>query len=416
MRKKLFLPLAAAGLLGGATAAFAQLPNQVQGFEQAGSTVAISTTALLGIPLPMDRGPWVVGEAVFEGQKAVSPYALRNRIRARRGTLFTPTDVQSDVAEITKVPAVISAKAEVYGIPDQPVPDRYKAIAVSTMMVRIVYRIEEKPLYLPGLTRSTTAQAESSKKSAKAALPPIVVSGVVMTPTAYRGHDQYNRPGLGLDINTAYFIGRLYGKNSIALNESTNFLDRLGVVFLSADGKIQIQSEGKWRPAMSVGGRGTFTARDSPQPTVVTVQVSNDSTRILSDAYWVASKKIGPVRSSLGYALGDNGDRVSLLTEFLTEQALLFAGHPNQRATSKSTLFGSLMWLPHPNYPLAVEFIKPNGMALNPLLLNFKIGYFLKLNFDLSYLRFQGGWDLLGQFQFRYTHFPRSRPRAKRKR
>jgi len=126
------------------------------------------------------------------------------------------------------------------------------------------------------------------------------------------------------------------------------------------------------------------------------------------------SKKIFGVRSSLGYALGNNGERVALLTEFLTDQALSFAGHPNQHATSKSTLFGSLMWLPHPNYPLAVEFMKPNGMALNPILLNFKVGYFLKLNFDLSYLRFRGGWDLLGQFQFRYTQYPRKGPRPKK--
>lgn len=413
-------------LLGGSSIAHAQIKNpgippqsgaaasQAAANAVAVSTLGVSTMAALGVPLSNTIGPWVVGEVQFAGNKIVSPYSLRSRIRARRGTLFTPSDLQSDIVEINKVPAITSAFAEIYGISDQKVPDRYASIAVSTMMIRIVYRIQEKELILPGLSQGTTTQTAAGKKK-DSKLPPVAVSGVVMTPTAYRGLDRENRPGLALDINSVYYIGRLYGKNSLDKNNETNFLDRLGVVFLSADGKIQIQSEGKYRPAMAVGGRATFTARDSPQPTVVTIQVSNDSTRILTDAYWVASKKIGKIRSSVGFALGNNGERVSLLTEFLTDEALLFAGHPNQTATSKSTLFGSLMWMPHPNYPLAVEFMKPNGMALNPILLNFKVGYFLKMNFDLAYLRFNGGWDLLGQFQFRYTYFPRQRPKTRKR-
>ncbi len=408
------LLLAAIALLGGSSYARAQIPAPVPVDTIAVSTVGISTMAALGIPLSKDRGPWVVGEVQFFGNKVVSPYAMRSRIRARRGTLFTPSDLESDIKEITEIPAVVSAEAEVYGISDQPVPDRYSSIAISTMMVRIVYRVTEKSLFLPGLTPATTAQAKTGEKK-ELKLPPVAVSGVVMTPTAYRGLDRVNRPGLGMDVNAAYYIGRLYGKNSLDQNTKTNYLDRLGVFFVSADGKIQVQSEGKYRPAMAVGGRGTVTARDAPQPTVVTVQVSGDTTRVLSDAYWVVSKRIGELRSSFGYSLGNNGERVALLTEFLSDQGLLFAGHPNQHADSKSTVFGSLMWMPHQNYPLAVEFMKPNGMALNPILLNFKIGYFLKLNFDLAYLRFRGGWDLLGQLQYRYTYFPRQRPKDPRK-
>jgi hypothetical protein len=40
-------------------------------------------------------------------------------------------------------------------------------------------------------------------------------------------------------------------------------------------------------------------------------------------------------------------------------------------------------------------------------MLNFKIGYFLKMNFDIAYLRFQGGYDVLGLLQFRFNQFPR---------
>ena len=50
--------------------------------------------------------------------------------------------------------------------------------------------------------------------------------------------------------------------------------------------------------------------------------------------------------------------------------------------------------------------VKFNGAPLNPWLVNFKVGYFLKLNFDIALLKYQGGYDLLGVLQFRYNYFP----------
>ena len=50
--------------------------------------------------------------------------------------------------------------------------------------------------------------------------------------------------------------------------------------------------------------------------------------------------------------------------------------------------------------------MKFNGAAAAPYMLNFKIGRFLKLNFDVAYLKFRNGYELLGLFQFRYNHFP----------
>jgi len=363
----------------------------------------------------MDRGPWVIGEAVFQGRDAVSPYALRNRVRARPGTLYTPTDISVDLGELESMPSIRKATAALYGMPLSPVPDNFRSISVSTMMVRVVYTIEEIAVSLPGLRGPATGQA---KAGAALEEPPVSLSGVIMTPTAYRGIDQYNSPGLGFDVNATYFIGRLYGKNSLS-TEQTNFIDRVGVWFLSADGKMQIQSEGRWRPAMAVGARGVFTFRDAPQPSVtgptVSTKVTADTTRSLSDAYIVLSKKVWKARTSLGYAQGNAGDRISLLSEFLTPASLKFlSGAGETEAKSKDVFFGSILLLPKPQFPLAVEFLKPNGMVLNPILINFKIGYFLKLNFDLAYLRFNGGWDLLGTFQFRYTHFPRGRKKKQR--
>jgi hypothetical protein len=44
---------------------------------------------------------------------------------------------------------------------------------------------------------------------------------------------------------------------------------------------------------------------------------------------------------------------------------------------------------------------------MSPKLINLQLGTMLRLNFQLSYLKFDGGWDLLGMFQFRYSHFPK---------
>lgn len=405
----------AAALLALALLAPAASGQGLPGFSTAPSTVAVSTQSLLGIPMALEGGPWVVGDVQFQGYRSVSLYILQNKVRARRGTLFTPSDVTVDLETLKTMPAVIGVEASLYGIPEQPVPENYRSISVSTMMVRLVYKLTEKELTLPGLDRPSSG-TETARPNVSG-VPPAALSGVVMTPTAYRGVNQYNTPGLGLDINAMYFIGRLYGKNSLSQTK-TNFIDRLGVWNLAADAKMQVQSEGEVRPAMAVGAQGIFTFRDAPQPAIaqpnVTVNVSADTTRALGETYIVATKKIWKARVSGGYSYGNAAERFALLTEFLSPQALQFnLGGPNPiQAKSKDTVFASVMFLPKPSYPLAVEVIRPNGMPLKPMLFNFKLGYFLKLNFDISYLTFQGGWDLLGQFQFRYTHFPRTAPRG----
>ncbi|MFH2202891.1 MAG: hypothetical protein ABIJ96_07240 [Elusimicrobiota bacterium] len=400
-------------LLGLLAVAGSALRAQAQVTAPPADEVAVSTPApaYLGLSLPSDLGPWVVGEVVFRGNLNISDYSLRENVRARRGLLYTPSDIRTDVDKLQWMPGILSVRGDVFAIPEQPVPDSYAAISVSTMMVRIVYTVEEKPMLLPGLQSATTGMTGAQKLEALKKAPPVSVSAVVMTPTAYRGVNQSNRPGLGLDFNAVYFIGRLYGKNSLTLQE-TNYLDRIGVWFLSVDGKMQLQSETRWRPAMSVGGRGIFTFRDAPQPALstpgVTVNVSNDTTRALAEGYLVLTKKIFGVHSSVGFSQGSAGDRIGLISEFMTPTFLPFAGHANQEAKSSTVLFASLLYLPTPSQPLAVEFLKPNGMVLNPILINFKIGYFLKLNFDIAYLKFDGGWDMLGMFQFRFTQFPRT--------
>jgi len=260
----------------------------------------------------------------------------------------------------------------------------------------------------------------ASTKTAKPQAP-AAVSGVVLTPTAYRGAGRYSTPGMGLDINAAYYIGRLYGVNDFPLAPAkTNYIDRLGVWLLTADGKMQVQSETSLRPAMAVGVQATAMLRDSPQPTVnasptLTVKVSNSSTQLLSNAYLVLSKKFGPARASLGVMEGNIGNLPANLSEFLTSQALMYyrtganGSQVNLSGTvvkSETVPFASLLFIPKPAYPLGIEVMKFNGAPLNPWLINLKVGYFIKLNFDLSMLKYQGGYDVLGDIQFRYNFFP----------
>ncbi|MBI5202305.1 MAG: hypothetical protein HY925_12015 [Elusimicrobia bacterium] len=367
-------------------------------------TVVLPAAPDFGPRLPATSGPWVIGDVRFYGAVTVSDYALRSKVRAKRGSLYGPNDIQGDVQGLLEM-GVFSAVSSGLFATDEPVPEQYTGIVASTGNVRLVFFVEEKgkPAAAPAVS---TAPLRAEDR-----VPPAAVSGLIFTPTAYRGLGRYNRPGLGLDFNGVYYIGRLYGKNSSDYTtRKTNYIDRIGAWFVSADGKMQLQSETKWRPAMAAGVQGYFTFRDSPQPSIqtpgVTVNVSQKTTRALADAYVVFSKKFGPVRGSAGVMQGNFGDAVPLLSEFLSPQAMTFNGLPGRIASAKTTFFCSLLSLPKPAYPLGFEFIKPNGMALSPYLINFKLGYFLKLNFDIAYLKFKNGYDLLGMFQFRYNYFP----------
>lgn len=355
--------------------------------------------ARLGNPLPVSGGPWVPAEFLFfSSGKVVSDYAWRDKLRGRPRVLYTSADLSGDVESLLALGAFERVTPSVYGIPGTEVSSDLAPISVSSQQVRVVFDVVEKP------------KAEAPKP--KFTTPPSALGGVFLTPTAYRGAGRHTNPGLALDVNAAYFIGRLYGKNSFTDSpRKTNYIDRVGLWTLTADGKMQVQSEGEFRPAMAVGGQAMLVFRDSPQPTVqtpaVSVKIDARSTRVLTDGYLVLSKKLGPVRASAGLMQGTVGELAPELTEFLRPEALRFyAGRPGQEVHSRTVPFGSMLYLYKPDFPIGVEFMKFNGAPLNPYLVNFKLGRILKLNFDLAVIKFQGGYDLLGVFQFRYNHFP----------
>lgn len=356
----------------------------------------------LGVPLSTIGGPWVLGETLFFSRgQVVSDYAWRDKLHGQRGQLYTASDLQTDLSGLNSLGVFAHITPGIYEIPNTPVPPQYASISVSTSQVRLVFDVELKGSTAPVRPKLVT--------------PPSAVSGLILTPTAFRGAGKHNTPGLGLDFNAAYFIGRLYGKNSYPDSPGkTNYIDRLGVWTMTADGKMQLQSDAGWRPAIAVGGQATFLFRDSPQPTIATpavsVQVNAKSTKVLTDGYVVGSKNFRGVRTSVGLMQGSIGDLVGSLSEFLSPEALQFYNHEPRGTivTSRSVPFGSVFYLLKPDFPVGFEVMKFNGSPANPWMVNFKLGRLLHLNFDLALLKFQGGYDLLGLFQFRFNQFPKN--------
>ncbi len=241
------------------------------------------------------------------------------------------------------------------------------------------------------------------------------LSGLVLMPTAYRGRGR-NSIGLGLDFNAAYYIGRLYGKNSYSwTSEKKNYLDRVGLWLISADSKMQVQTEGAWRPAMAAGVQGILKFRDAAQPTLnqptVTTKIGGKNTDSYANAYVALTKRLHPkFLINAGYSDGDMPKVIYSLSEFLSKEAInLSRGTPTTDPIQLPTgmLFGGVMWLPKPDSPLALEVMIPQGAPQSPKLFNLHLGTLLKLNFELSYLTFKGGWDLMGMFQFRYNYLPK---------
>ncbi|MDE2313386.1 MAG: hypothetical protein KGL04_04335, partial [Elusimicrobia bacterium] len=397
MKKSAWLLAAAAALCFSPSRARAQFWMHSASTE---TVAASSAPALsLGQTLSLDKGPWVLGEITFvANNQIVSNMTWRDEVRGAPGELYTKADVLSDADNLKGLGDFISVNPAVYAIPGSPIPSEYFGVAASTNEVRLVFDVKPK-----GVLVSSAAQAAL----------PVPVSGMILTPTAYRGLGHFTNPGLGLDFNGTYYIGRLYGKNNYANNPThTNYLDQVGLWLLTIDGKMQVQSEAKYRPALAFGAEGTLSFLDTSQPTPVntapseTVTVASNKTKILTDAYVVASKKFGPVRTSIGYMQGDMGDFVSQLSSFLSPNAFIFYHNaPGQTVRSNGIPFASVFGFPHKNMPLGVEVMQFNGAALHPVLFNFRVGAFLHANFDVGYLKFDGGYDVLGLINFRWSEF-----------
>ncbi|MBU2574376.1 MAG: hypothetical protein KKH28_09905 [Elusimicrobia bacterium] len=288
---------------------------------------------------------------------------------------------------------------------------------VSAQMMQVIPAPSTAPAAGLGLSTMTFAPSKSGpglpSKPAQYGESKAPLSGIILMPTAYRGRGK-NSIGMGLDFNAAYFIGRLYGKNTYSwTNQKTNYIDRVGLWLLMADAKMLIQTEGKLRPAMAAGVMGGYQLRDAPQPGLNTpfslsVKVDQKTNKTFASAYLVLTKRLhSKFIMNAGYSDGTMPRIIYQLSEFLSKQALLnFGGYADYNIPT-GMLFGGFIWLPKPNRSIGLEILAPQGAPQDPRLINLHLGTLLKLNFEISYLTFKGGWDMLGMFQFRYGYFPK---------
>jgi hypothetical protein len=238
----------------------------------------------------------------------------------------------------------------------------------------------------------------------------ISISGIVLTPTAYRSNG-INELGPSLDFNAAYYIGRLYGKNSFDWTiDKKNYLDRIGIWFFEMDGKLLIHRETKNFPAVSSGYKGMFVFRDSPQPSLnqpqTTIKVKNSDT--YSTLYIVLSKHLTTnLFINAGYSDGDFSKFIYQTSEFLSDTAIKLTKGVSKPYISNSTLFAGVVYVFNEKTPIGFEIILPQGSTLSPKLINLQLGNFLKLNFQISYLKYDGGYEYLGMFNFRYSFYPK---------
>lgn len=244
-------------------------------------------------------------------------------------------------------------------------------------------------------------------------------SGLALLPTAYS-----NRPdqtgGFNLDLLFSYYIGSIVEKRRGA--ESTEVLNPLRLWLLTADAKIGLLEEGPSQPAVAAGFLNTLLLEGgSPGATAQGGQSLKFTASSLGSLYAVAGKSLGSGSSvHVGYLRGNLRDPFggagflhkalpnrnhSELLPLLSEDLADVRGDsaPNLIFTGFGTPFLGTVW--------RFEAWKPFPLARSPVLLNTKVERLF--SFHLAYGRWDGGWSLLGYFNFRFTIVPSEKSRQR---
>ncbi|MEK7287961.1 MAG: hypothetical protein AAB091_05330 [Elusimicrobiota bacterium] len=234
----------------------------------------------------------------------------------------------------------------------------------------------------------------------------VPAQGLILVPTAYRKIPLYDSPTaeigrllpVNFDITTIYFIGRIYGHND--LNELTNtrnvLFTRVGTSFIQLDGKVILEKESRRFPQIAVGAEGAALLRDGAQNPSFSVNFQKENSRKFTGLYAVASKQLRQAQFSLGWIAGSSPAKLIYLTELLPS-----AIQPDRG------LFGGIRWQLTRKFSLETELIQTLGTPEKPWLLNLKLGSAVHTNFDVGYLHYRRGYEILAHFSFRYTLYPR---------
>ncbi|MFC1521311.1 hypothetical protein ACFL6Y_02765 [Elusimicrobiota bacterium] len=243
-------------------------------------------------------------------------------------------------------------------------------------------------------------------------------SGVMLTPSAYRRVPIYDSPyseygtlfPMNIDIVTSYYIGRLYSYNRLSeiTNRRKSLFTRVGVWFIQLEGKIILEKERRFIPQLAIGGDGSYMLRDTKAPGLSNptfqFKVGKESSRPFNSLFCVASKKFWFLKPSVGLMRGSSPSKIIYLTEFLSKES-----------ESNVGIFYSLKLNVSRKLAFFIEMIEPRNAKSKPFLVNAQVGSFLHANFDLAYLKYSRGYDVLGHLNFRFTFYPKKRVSDKKK-
>ncbi|MBI4667648.1 MAG: hypothetical protein HY747_00435 [Elusimicrobia bacterium] len=237
----------------------------------------------------------------------------------------------------------------------------------------------------------------------------IPTPGIMIVPSAYRKVPIYDTPTgetgkllpMNIDITTIYFIGRIYSYNRLEelTNQRSVLFTRLGVWFLQLDGKMILEKESRFFPQLAAGAEGAYLLRDSKAPGIqnptFAFNFQKENSRSFTGIFAVASKQIGRLQATAGWISGSSPAKLIYLTEFLPS-----AQQPSQG------IFGGISFQVSRRFNFQAEAVRALGTTEKPMLLNIKMGSAAHTNFDVGYLRYNRGFEILGHFSFRYTLYP----------
>jgi hypothetical protein len=259
------------------------------------------------------------------------------------------------------------------------------------------------PVGTPTETSTTTPKPTNT--------PVIARSGLALFPTAY-SNGLYRSDGFNLDILFSYFIGSIIEKDR---GLQTETLNPLRLWLFTVDAKYGWLHEDGDIPAIASGLIDTLLLQGgSPGATGTSTGSLKFTAQALGSIYTVASKRIGRdtavhlgiMRGNLaGIGGGSKFVKRILPTGNFSNLMLQFAsGLYDERGESAPNIVYTgfnFKWL---GTPWRFEFIKPFPLSKHPFLIDSKIDRLFA--FNLSYEHWDGGYALLGYFNFRFTILP----------
>lgn len=265
----------------------------------------------------------------------------------------------------------------------------------------------------PNMTQTAVGTpTETSTTTPKPTNTPVIArSGLALFPTAY-SNAMYRTDGFNLDILFSYFIGSIVEKDR---GQATETLNPLRLWLFTADAKYGWLEENGNIPGIASGMMDTMLLQGgNPSSSGTSSSTLKFTAKALGSVYTVASKMVGTDTAvHLGVMRGDlasiggsskivhhilpTGNFSDLMVQFADGLAdIRGESAPNILYTGFNFKFLGTPW--------RFEIVKPFPLSKHPYLIDSKIDRLFA--FNLSYEHWDGGYTLLGYFNFRFTILP----------